>query len=68
MNHKTTCQTGTDPRNHTVTCKCGWAYSGTYLTIRKQAEVHAVCFMDEDRAWTDPRRKTEMPRERTHYA
>jgi hypothetical protein len=52
---------GTDPRNFTVRCICGWAYSGTYRTVRERGMTHQFAFQGEARAWNDPRRTANMP-------
>lgn len=61
MTHQLKYQDGTDARDYTVKCSCGWAYSGTWITIRKRAPVHSLLFRDEDRKWNDPRRQAHMP-------
>lgn len=61
MNHQIKCAPGTDPRNHIVTCECGWKYSGTYKGVRERGDLHTKVFAFEDRRWNDPRRHTEMP-------
>jgi hypothetical protein len=61
MNHRMQFKEGSDARNHVVGCECGWRYSGTYRAIRDRAMTHSAVFMDEDRAWNDPRRRAQMP-------
>ena len=52
---------GSDARNHTVICVCGWAFASTYRAIRDRGEVHTAIFVNEQRRWNDPKRQTEMP-------
>lgn len=52
---------GRDANNHIVSCACGWAFSSTYLAVRKRATQHCDAFRDERRAWNDPKRQTKMP-------
>ena len=59
--HQVKYEDGEDARNHIVKCTCGWAYSGTWKTVRERGPVHMRVFRDEDKRWNDPRRVTHMP-------
>jgi len=54
---------GRDARNHLVTCSCGYRCSGTFLEVEKRGTVHVELFNrnDEQHAWNNPRRQTNMP-------
>jgi hypothetical protein len=54
---------GRDPRNRIVTCSCGWGYSGTFREVEHRSATHVEIFErnNEQRAWNDPRRATNMP-------
>ena len=59
--HILTYRKGSDARNHTVVCCCGWCFASTYRAVRERGEVHVTIFVDEHRAWNDPKRQAEMP-------
>lgn len=61
MKHQLRYDDGEDARNYTVKCSCGWAYSGTWMTVRKRGAVHVHLFAYEEHRWNDPRRLANMP-------
>jgi hypothetical protein len=61
MEHETVFTKGTDARNHTCKCRCGWTRSGTHKDVREWALVHKRIFANEPREWNDPKRFYKMP-------
>ena len=59
--HKLRFYPGTDARDHTVHCKCGWGFSGTYLAVRERGSGHLTALEGEDYRWNDARRILSMP-------
>lgn len=54
--HKLTFTKGSDARNHTVRCKCGWAHANT----AKACQIHGKWHIEDSAAfkqrWDDPAR------------
>jgi hypothetical protein len=61
MPHQLKYDEGTDARNHTVKCSCGWGFAGTYKAVRERGPIHCAIFRNEQRAWNDPERQMMMP-------
>lgn len=61
MTHTVTIAKGTNPRNHTAHCTCGWAFSSTSRAVLERSLLHQRIFATEQRRWNDPRRQASMP-------
>lgn len=59
--HSLTYKPGTDVRNWSVRCTCGWAHGSTLVMCQNRGSLHQRVFKNEARAWNDPLRMTEMP-------
>lgn len=59
--HKLHFDDGKDANSHTVRCRCGWAYSSTWIAVRERGGLHKQTFVNEHRRWDDPMRQTIMP-------
>lgn len=51
----------TDYNDYIGRCACGYAFSSTYQAVTKRLRIHEDFFASEEFAWSDPRRRTQMP-------
>lgn len=65
MEHKVEYRRGTDARNHTVQCSCGWKASDTYKGVRARGDYHVK--QDNPLDWHDPKRAHQPDKQYPPY-